>query len=290
MRFIVCLIALSTALVLVQSVQPKIIPVEVQEYIGKVKIADKSIRLLVLKHCPDQIANTDSGQAIAAANLAASKGLDIRDIGNYHIDKSGKSDRFAWSQTYDLEGLKAFVKEQMKVNAEPGDTLIVYSIGHGGDGTLMRLGMRANFMKLLAECAEENNQRVLWWQLSCHAGTGLPAISTLTPRQQELFTMIASSGSQLSYFCTQGEQMQKVFVAMAENSPQIDPNQDGIITAGEFAGFLNKNVKSGRGDLVFAKSPESVVFGFQDIANLLPIMQNGRLFIAPKDFVPLPLR
>lgn len=51
------------------------------------------IRLLVLKHCPDDIADTDAHQALRAADMAASKGLTIEKIGNYHINKDGQTNR-----------------------------------------------------------------------------------------------------------------------------------------------------------------------------------------------------
>lgn len=266
-----------------------------EQFIGAVKLDEMiTVRLLVLKHCPDAIGNTDSNQAVAAANLAATKGLTIKDIGNYHIDKNGRANGvLVWGKQFaDLEGLKRFISEQMKVDAQPDDTLVIYTIGHGGGGgELMRLGQREPFMKIMAEAAEENDQETFWWQLSCHAGAKLPAISTLNERQQELFSMTASSpGNELSYFCTQGALMQKFFGAMATKSSEIDPDQDGVITAGELKTFMVKSFGQKRGSLLFAKSDEEPIFGLLGgLANRIPIVdRNGPQIKYPKNYIPRP--
>jgi hypothetical protein len=262
-------------------------------YVGKVKLkSGMSVRLLVLKHCPDSIANTDSNQAIQAANLAATKGLTIRDIGNHHINKDGPVDRgLVWGKKTSLVNLQEFISQQMKIDAESGDTLIVYTIGHGsGGGTLMWIGQREILMTAIANAAEENGQETLWWQLSCHAAAGLPEISSLNEKQQELFAMVASSpANRVSYFLTQGEQLEKLFAAMADGSPTIDPDQDQIITAQELKDFLNNEIEQGRGDLVYARSPDEPIFGWWDFANMLPIVdQDGRPQNLPEEYVPRP--
>jgi hypothetical protein len=87
------------------------------KFIGKICLNENvSIRLLVLKHCPDEVADTDSIQAIEAVNFAKSKGLSIEDIGNYHVDPKGKTEKVSFNQI-DLSGLKQFVSEQMKISA-----------------------------------------------------------------------------------------------------------------------------------------------------------------------------
>ena len=270
-------------------------PVEtVSQYVGRVKINDTmSIRLLVLKHCPDNIADTDSNQAVQAADLAASKGLDIENIGNYHVDKSGQTESIVWAAKYnDLEGLKRFVSQQMKVGAKTGDTLVIYTIGHGsGNGSVMRLGQRAGIMKAFAEAAEENDQETFWWQLSCHAAAHLPEISTLNEKQQKLFAMTASSpGDELSYFCTQGKLMQVVFTAMADGGTDIDPNQDKVVTAGELKGFMVAKFGAKRGNLVWAKSDNEEIFGLLGgLPNLIPIVDhNNQQGEYPRDYIPLP--
>lgn len=302
MKYLIpCLIVVCTIAYLIQkddSIPERTVVVNpCSAYVGKVKTGEISIRLLILKHCPDQIANQDANQALQAANVAASKGLSIKDIGNFHINKEGQTSGIAvvWGEKLDdLQGLKQFVKEQSQIGAEQGDTLIVYTIGHGGgDGGLMRIGQRRGIMRVLAEVAEENEQEILWWQLSCHAAAGLPAISSLTEKQQEFFSMTASSpANELSYFATQGPQMQKLFVAMAEQHTEIDPNQDSIITAGELKAFMIKHFGQKRGQLVYARSEDEPIFGLLGgLANRIPIIdRNNPQAEYPKNYIPRPHR
>ena len=263
------------------------------QYIGQ--IGDSlSIRLLILKHCPDSIANVDAKQAIQAVDIAASKGLTIENIGNYHINKEGRTqESIAVSQEIsldDLEGLKRFISEQMKVGAKPGDTLIVYTIGHGGgDGSLMRLGQRGKLMYALAAAAEENDQEVFWWQLSCHAAAELPKISDLNEAQQNLFSMVASSTAhELSYFTTQGKQMEITFSALAEKDSAIDPDKDNIITAGELRQFMISKFGQKRGSLVYAKSDDEPIFGFYGLFNQIPIIDRNNPQGNYKNYIPIP--
>lgn len=260
------------------------------QYIGKMKLKDFSIRLLILKHCPDDIANVDATEALQAVNLAKTEGLNIEDIGNYHVDPNGKINTMS-CQSIPLTGLKQFVSDQMKVDAEPGDTLIVYTLGHGSkDGSLMSLGQRRYVMEMLAEAAEENEQQTLWWQLSCKAAAFLPSIATLTERQQEFFSMIASSeANELSYFRTQADQMQKMFVALAKNNQEINPNQDRVISMKELKDFLNKYVEAGRGNLAWAKNANKIIFGYPNLANTIPIVEaNGTQAEYPDGYIPSP--
>jgi hypothetical protein len=263
----------------------------ISKSIGKININDTmSVRLLVLKHCPDDIADTDSNQAIAAVNLGASKGLNIENIGNYHVDKEGMTNSIVWAGSLnDLVGLKRFVSEQMKVGAKAGDTLIIYTIGHGsGSGSVMRLGQREGIVKAFAEAAEENNQETFWWQLSCHAAAKLPEISSLTEKQQRLFSMTASSpGNELSYFTTQGKLMEVVFTAMAAGGTDIDPNQDCVITAGELKQFMIAKFGAKRGGLVWAKNDDEGIFNL--VPGLIPITDhNGEQKKYPNNYVPVP--
>lgn len=267
-------------------------------YVGKVKARYDSvaIRLLILKHCPDDIADIDAGEAVQAVDVAKTKGLTIQTIGNYRVDKEGKTNRMAWGKKVsldDLQGLKNFISEQMKVGAEPGDTIIVYTIGHGsGSGSLMRLGQREKLFRAIAEAAEENDQETFWWQLSCHAAARLPSIDTLNERQQELFAMSASStASELSYFKTQGKIFSAVFDAMAAKSPELDQDEDEIITAGELSQFIGKRFSQKRGDLVFARSKDEPIFGYNGLANQIPIRdRNNPQGDYPKDYIPRPKR
>jgi hypothetical protein len=263
------------------------------EFVGKVQLNDNmSIRLLMLKHCPDAIADSDSALAIQAANFAKTKGLDIQEIGDYRVDEEGKTQKVAWGQILDLDGLKRFVSEQSKVNAKPGDTLVVFTIGHGGkDGGLMRLGQREGVMKMLAEVAEENDQEIFWWQLSCYAASHLPPISSLTERQQELFAMSASSiASEESYFGTEGKQMKEVFGAMAEKSIELDANKDDVVTAGELGAFMTKKYGAKRGGLIYARNSDEPIFGLAaGLANQIPIVdRNNPQGKYPRNYIPVP--
>lgn len=259
-----------------------------EHYVGTVQFDSISIRLIVLKHCFEGVANRDAEGAIEVANLARSEGLDIKEIGNYHITKDGKAEgkeRFAWETVADL---KTFVSEQMKIDAQPGDTFIIHTIGHGGGGGgLQYIGQRQILVDAFTQAAEENDQETVWWQLSCHAAAKLPPISSLTPKQQELFSMLASSSAKdLSWFGSQPPQMKLVFEAMAKQSAAIDPDRDGVVTSGEFKNFLNKEVKAGRGDLFFAKSDDEPIFGF-NLANAIPIIDHNRpQQVYPRNYIP----
>lgn len=259
------------------------------QYVGRVKMNDVSIRLLVLKHCFEQMANDDARLAIQAVNLAAGKGLTIKDIGEFNIGPQGKIDRRVGLMLYP-EQLKNFVSEQMKINAKAGDTLVIFTIGHGmPSGQLDTLGPRKEIMEALAVAAEENNQETVWWQLSCYASARLPRIAELTEKQQGLFTVVASSDAHTeSPSNVEGRIMEKVFVAMAENSPKIDPDHNNIVIAEELANFLN-TVSRNRGNLVYAKSPQEPVFGLSSEARLYPIIdRNNDQREYPYDYIPIP--
>lgn len=262
-----------------------------EQFICTVKSDFLSIRLLILKHCPDGIANTDANQAVQAANLAEANGLPINNIGNFHITPNGRSDNaVTWKGVTDLAGLKDFISEQMKVDAEPGDTVIVYTIGHGGgDGSLMRLGQRDGVMKAIAEAAEENNQETLWWQLSCHAAARLPEISTLNEKQRNLFSMTASSPSnELSYFTTQGAQFKQLFMALSQNDSSINPDQDKIITLKEMRNFMIEEFGQKRGSLAYAQSDDEPIFGLIGIFSIPIVDKNSPQGIYTRKYYAVP--
>ena len=266
-----------------------------EHYIGKINItANTSVRLLVLKHCRENIADRESTAVIRVANFAATKGLSIKDLGQHHVDKNGKVQgnfKVVWGKTLTLDNLKDFISQQMKVNAELGDTLIIYTTGHGSPGgNLQILGPRELIARILAQAAEENKQETIWWQSSCYASSGLPEMSTFTPKQQSLFTMIASStADKSSYWGDQTEPMQKVFIALAKRSPDIDPNGDSLVTAKELQDFCDRNIKSGMGNLIYASSPDETIFGWWDYLNMLPIVgTNGRELNFPERYMPSP--
>ena len=274
-----------------------------EQYVGQMKVSNVennfSVRLLVLKHCMESMADGDAKLAIEAANLAQSKGLRIKDIGNHYVNSDGQIKRtsdsqgLVWGQKFYMDQFKQFVKEQMKVNAESGDTLVIFTIGHGhGGGTLQMLGQRREVMMALAEAAEETEQETLWWQLSCHAAAKLPSISELNQQQQELFSIVASStADQLSPAYVEGKHMEKVFVALAEADDKIDPNRDETVTAGELKGFMASEIGEVRGRLVFAKSDDEPIFGLYSLANRIPIInRNGNNQQFPRNYIPMPKR
>lgn len=271
--------------------------VDSEQFICRVKLDDQvSIRLLILKHAPDDIANLDGNFALKAANVGSAKGLTIKDIGNFHIDKKGRTNEsLVYSKVYDeLDGLKQFIKQQARVGAKDGDTLMVYTIGHGnGDGSLMRLGQRAGLMRILAEVAEENDQKIFWWQLSCHAAANLPSVNSLSEGQKPLFSMTASSpANELSYFNTQGQLMQKMFESLAVKGTDIDPDRDGNVDAEELKNFMLRNYGEKRGSLMYAADPKQVIFGLGGgLANKIPIIdRNNPQREYPKDYIPFPKR
>ncbi len=260
-------------------------------YVGRVKLnSGLSIRILILKHTYEQNAENEQRGIIKAANLAASKGLSIRDIGGHHVDGNGH--RVSW-QNVAFNDLKGFISEQMRVSAIVGDTLIIYTTGHGSSGGYMaQFGYRKKIGKIFASAAAENEQETLWWQSSCYAAAGLPIISSMSEREKEYFSMIASSTeNRLTYWGDQTPRMRKVFVAMAEKDPAIDPNGDSVVTAGELRDFLNNKVKRGAGDLVFASNPDEPIFGL-DWANSIPIIDrpSGKLFEPDRKYIPHPRR
>jgi hypothetical protein len=256
-----------------------------EHYVGKVSLnSGQSVRLLILKHCFEGIADSESDGVVKAANLAASKGLSIRDLGRHQVNINGLNERLVWGTRVKMSGLKDFVSQQMKISAEAGDTIVIYTTGHGSaGGSLMILGPRKEVFKALVEAAEENNQETLWWQSSCYACAGLPSIDSLTPKQKTLFSMIASSpANETSTWHDQTPLMEKLFVGLATNDPNLDSNRDGIVTAGEISQFLNK-------DEVFASTPDEPIFGFWNYANLIPIFNRyGIPYNTPDNYIPLP--
>lgn len=237
-----------------------------------------TIRLLIVKHCKERMADDDANLAAQAAQKAAEKGLPIQVIGNEYATGLQEFDQV----------LRRFVQK----NATAGDTLIVHTIGHGGrDGGLQYLGQREGVFKTLAKVSDEAQQEMLWWQLSCHAAARLPGINTLSDAVQNLFSALASSPAhQESPTREQAGIMAKVFMAMAEKSAKIDPNGDGTITADELRGFLNSLDNRKRGDLLFAKSGDEPIFGGAGgLANLIPIVdRNNPQQKYPRDYIPKP--
>jgi hypothetical protein len=115
-------------------------------------------------------------------------------------------------------------------------------------------------------------------------------MADLNEKQKKLFSMIASStADKVSYWGDQPPRMKKVFEAIADKDKNIDPDQDGVILARELAAFMNTQIKAGSGDLLFAKGPDEPIFGLLDLANMIPIMDEGKRFPAPDGYIPNPL-
>lgn len=250
------------------------------------------IRLLAIKHSQEYMADMDADLAIDAAKAAASQGLSIKTVGNEFVGKNGilKASVYTVNFDYDINAFKGFVSDHMKMDAESGDTLIVFTIGHGfQNGTLQNLGARSDVLKAIGEAAEENNQKTLWWQLSCHAAAGLPNLRNLPSKQQELLSVLASSTAQdVSAAGVQGKVMEKVFLALAKNNKQLNVDGDDIISGNELKTFLNRD--SRRGDLLFMSDLGESIFGEGiNLANKIPVIdRNTTQGRYPKNYVPKP--
>ena len=261
-----------------------------EHYVAKIKSKNGTVvRLLILKHAFNddrRLSNDESRDIIQAADLAASKGLEISDIGSHHINRNGK---IRWGKECSLSNLKSFITEQMKISAVSGDTLVIYTTGHGGeDGTLVNVGQREMLMKIIAEAAEENKQETLWWQSSCYAAAGLPLISSLNEKQQSLLSVIASSSAyEESYWGDQTYPMEQVFLALAGEGENIDPDKNGEITAEELANFMNGVIEQS-GDLLFAKNSDEPIFGLFGPWSAPIVDQNGPPEDYSRNYVPLP--
>lgn len=243
------------------------------------------IRLLCIKHSRENMADGDANLAIKAAQTASTKGLDIKVIGNHFVDG-----RFVIEETINnIETLTQYLNQYVKADATPGDTLILFTIGHGfPGGSIQNLGQRSEVLKMIAEIAEKNNQKIFWWQLSCYASAGLPDVGSLTPRQQELITIFASSSdSETSAAYVQGNIMAKIFNAIAEKSNTIDPNKDEKITAAELRTFMNA-INSSYGNRIHAKNSDFTIFGKTGVPWLPIIDRNNPQGKYTEEYVLLP--
>jgi len=230
------------------------------------------VRLLVLKHSRERMADDDANLAIQGANNAAAKGFPIRVVGNHYIDKLRTKDE-----------LQAFVAKEMLNGAVGGDTLIIHTIGHGfHTGSLQNIGQRSDVMAAFATAAEANGQKVLWWQLSCYASAKLPPISSLSAVQQQLISVYASSSaSQSSPTREQALLMGKVFDALADKSTTLDRNSDQIITTDELRSFLDGLDNRNRGSLLYSRASDEPIFGQYFFAGS-PFQGLLRLWLIPQ--------
>lgn len=247
--------------------------------------AEPIIRMLILKHSREHMADGDADLAIQAVKRAANQGLKIKVIGNHFVD--GRM--VAYHYVMNVATIQSLLEENISVGATNGDTLIVFTIGHGfPSGGLDNVGQRKDVMKVLADAAGGHRQKILWWQLSCHACAGLPSISSLPKDQQELFSIVASSSANdTSAAGVQGRIMEKVFLAMAEKSPNIDPDGTGIITAAKLSSFLN-GVSSGMGSRVFAIDRNFRIFGKRTAPPIPIIDRNNEQGKYNEEYILLP--
>jgi len=254
--------------------------------------SDVKIRVLALKHSKENMAQGDEDLAFRSIQRAREKGLGIKPIGGHWVNRDGIMRVVLVDFEWNIDKFREFVSEQMKIDAESGDTVIVFTIGHGfRQGKLDNLGDRADVLRAIAQAAAENDQRTLWWQLSCYGTAGMPSFTSLSSKEQELLSLVASSDSSTpSPAGVEGTLMGKVFDAIAEDSKEIDPNGDDQIVAAEFRNFLRSS-GTRRADLFFASSEDQVIFGGRSLANQIPIVdRNNPQAEYPSDYIPAPRR
>lgn len=188
-----------------------------------------------------------------------------------------------------IDNLKDFISQKVKESNLPKDSsLIIVTIGHGSpSGSLHNLGQRSELQKAIAEAAEENNQKILWWQLSCYSAAKLPSIETLNEKQKELFSVLNTSDEKTpSPAYIEGKIMEKMFSSII--SEEIDANKDQEIDGYEFRKKMNE-IKKGRGDLFRTHDMSAPLFGI-NLANRIPVQDIKSNQIMPRGFVPIPSR
>jgi hypothetical protein len=229
------------------------------------------IRLLALKHSYERIAVDDTNLLIKEVDKAAAKGLEIKVIGKHSIDRDGEK-----VSLKDLPKVEEFLTEKFKIDAEYGDTLFLFTVGHGGrGGSLHNLTNRKEMMKAIASAAAKNKQRVLWWQLSCYASAHLPSITDLPKEQQEYLSIVASSSaSNASPAYAEHEPIGEMLQALAGMGSNIDPDKNGTVSAKELKSFLNTTGRK-RGHLFYALDLKDSVFGWKSLALLIPIVDRN---------------
>lgn len=247
---------------------------------------DTPIRVLILKHSKEKMADDDAKMVVDAIGKAS--GLDVKSVGNHFINDTKKI-RVCLGNWEEIENLKEFMSEQMRTNKTSDSTLIVFTIGHGSpSGGLHNLGKRSELQMAIAEAAEENDQKVLWWQLSCYAAAKLPPIESLNEKQMDLLSVLNTSDEKTpSPAYIEGKIMEQMFASISSGEMDADGNQE--INGLEFSEKMNK-IRKGRGNLLRMRDPQAPLFGISP-ANRIPIFDtnNGRTFPS-KGFIPFPRR
>jgi hypothetical protein len=259
------------------------------QYVGVVEIDTYSLRLIILKHSWEAMADNDARLVVEAANLASKKGLQLQNLGDFRIDQNGRrnyDEGFTFHKCA-LDKLKDFISEQMKVKAQSGDTFVVMTIGHGQpNGGLQHIGQRSGILEAISKAADENEQRTLWWQLSCHAAAALPKPNS------PLLTVVASSDAahESPAGGVEGKVVGKVLSALASKDKALDSDGNGVVTAGELKAFIDA-MQARVGRTVFAQSLEQPVFGFDPLAWKIPVLdRNGTARRYPHNYIPLPTK
>lgn len=243
------------------------------------------IRVLVLKHSKEKMADDDAKMVLDAVKKASKQSLDVRAIGDHFINNTKKI-RVALHEWEEISNLKEFISGQFREHACPDATFIVFTVGHGSSsGYLHNLGERSQLQRAIAEAAEENDQKVLWWQLSCYSAAMLPPVETLTPRQQELFSVLNTSDERTeSPAYIEGEIMEKMFASMISGEMDADGNEE--ITGEEFRIRMNQ-IRKGRGDLFRTKDFSAPLFGVNP-ASRIPVFDRDANEPSASFAVPFP--
>lgn len=242
-----------------------------------------SIRVLILKHSKEQMADDDANMIINAIEKS-SNNLKVQSIGNHFINETKKI-RFSIYECSEINNLKDFIDEKIKINYCPNDTVILFTIGHGSpNGHLHNLGQRSELQKCIAEAAEINNQKILWWQLSCYAAANLPSLDSLNFQQKKLLSILNTSNeTTLSPAYLEGKIIEKLFTAMIVEDPSLDEDKNNEITSLELKNFLNIT-KKGRGDLLRTFNFNESIFGTNVSRKIKIINHNNN----SKVIIPIP--
>ena len=241
--------------------------------------ATHDVRIIVIRHTTDAMAVHDTRQLRKAMAAAKSAGLRIGLITD-EIEISGELTKA------DRKRLRSGLLAMVKKHAKPHRTIIIHTIGHGFTGGLEHWGPRKPVFDMLQGLAIATGQRVVWWQLSCHAQAGLPEKS-----DTRLFTVVSSCPAGANSTPDhQAENMGRVFLALAGKAParrvrkywqggrwavdgkhyaagwymedaELDANRDGKVTVAELRAFLNSLGEQKWGDLVTHGGEDAAVFG-----------------------------